>query len=171
MFIIFNQASLHLPNSRCLLIWYQILSLLLSPGNGYEKLNYIHRWSGRCLVLGGFVHGSLWIRNHLQYNIPIIGQQKETSGVACLGLLGVIVLSSLKPVRKHFYQTFFVIQSVSVLLLRPILVNYDIQLQRPSIRLIFRYHLLPYDICLTLDLPSFGFLWSRCSFAHVPIPH
>lgn len=148
-----------------------IFSLLLGPGNGYEKLNYIHRWSGRCLFLGGVVHGSLWIRNHLQFDLPIIGQQKETSGVACLGLLCVIVLSSLKPVRKYFYQAFFVIQSVPVLLSIPIIVDFKILFQCPGLRLIFHYHLLPYDIRLALDLPSSGFLWSRCALAYVPIPY
>jgi ferric-chelate reductase len=87
-----------------------LLSLLLGPGHGYEKLNYIHRWSGRCMFLGAAIHGSLWIRNHLQYGLPILGPQKETSGVAAFGLLCVIVLSSLKPVRKYFYTIFFVIQ-------------------------------------------------------------
>lgn len=62
------------------------------------------------MFLGGAVHGSLWIRNHLEYGLPILGQQKETTGVAAFGLLCVIVLSSLKPVRKYFYQAFFVIQ-------------------------------------------------------------
>ena len=89
-----------------------ILSLLLGPGNGYEKLNYIHRWSGRCMFLGGVIHGSLWIRNHLEWHLPILGPQKETSGVAALGLLSIIVLSSLKPVRTYFYQVFFIIQWV-----------------------------------------------------------
>ena len=59
---------------------------------------------------GGFVRGSLWIHNHLQYSISIIGRQKGTSGVACLDSLGVILLGSLKSVRKQFYQTFFVVQ-------------------------------------------------------------
>ena len=59
---------------------------------------------------GGFVCGSLWIRNHLQYSIFIIGRQKGTSGVACLDSPGVILLGSLKSVRKQFYQTFFVVQ-------------------------------------------------------------
>ena len=66
IFIIFNQASCTCPTP--VIFWLgiknSIFSLLLGPGNGYEKLNYIHHWSGRCLVLGGFVHGSLWIRNH-----------------------------------------------------------------------------------------------------------
>ncbi|KAE9391414.1 hypothetical protein BT96DRAFT_967598 [Gymnopus androsaceus JB14] len=86
-----------------------IVSLLLGPGNGYEKLNYIHRWSGRTLFLGAVVHGSLWIRNHLQYNIQIIGAQKETSGVAALGVLSGIVLTSFKPVRRLFWDFFWVV--------------------------------------------------------------
>ncbi|KAH7911479.1 iron reductase [Hygrophoropsis aurantiaca] len=86
-----------------------ILGLLLGPGNGYEKLNFIHRMAGRLMFLAACIHGSLWIRNHLQYNIPILGQQKETSGVASFSLLGIIVLTSLKPVRKFFYQAFFII--------------------------------------------------------------
>jgi ferric-chelate reductase len=89
-----------------------LFSLLLGPGHGYEQLNYIHRWSGRCMFLGAAVHGSLWIRNHLQFGLPILGQQKETSGVASLGLLCAIVLTSLKPVRKYFRQVFFVLQWV-----------------------------------------------------------
>ncbi|OCH86238.1 iron reductase [Obba rivulosa] len=86
-----------------------VLSLLLGPGNGYEKLNYIHRWSGRGMFLGALIHGSLWIRNHLAYGLPILGQQKETSGVAAFGVLCGIVLTSLRPVRRYFYQSFFIL--------------------------------------------------------------
>ncbi|KIK15846.1 hypothetical protein PISMIDRAFT_16235 [Pisolithus microcarpus 441] len=84
-----------------------ILSLLLGPGNGYEKLNYIHRMAGRLMFLGACIHGSLWIRNHLEYGLPIIGPQKETSGVATFSVLGTIVLTSLRPVRRLFYQAFY----------------------------------------------------------------
>jgi ferric-chelate reductase len=87
-----------------------VLSLLLGPGNGYERLNYIHRWSGRCMLLAVVIHGGLWLRNHLQYGLAIMGQQKEGSGIASFGLLSVIVLSSLPPVRKHYYQTFRALQ-------------------------------------------------------------
>ncbi|TFY75798.1 hypothetical protein EWM64_g8214 [Hericium alpestre] len=86
-----------------------VLSLLLGPGNGWEKLNYVHRWSGRGMFLCGLLHGVLWIRNHLQYGLPILGPQKETSGVACFALLCLIVLSSLRPVRAYFYQVFFIL--------------------------------------------------------------
>lgn len=89
-----------------------ILSLLLGPGNGYEKLNYIHRWSGRGMFLAATVHGALWIRNHLQYGLPILGQQKETSGVAAFSLLCILVLTSLRPVRRLLYQAFWIVQYV-----------------------------------------------------------
>ncbi|KAH9914282.1 iron reductase [Fomitopsis serialis] len=85
-----------------------VLSLLLGPGNGYEKLNFLHRWAGRGMLIGGVIHGALWIRNHLEFGLPILGQQKETSGVASLGVLCGITLFSLKPVRHYFYQFFFI---------------------------------------------------------------
>ncbi|EKM52899.1 uncharacterized protein PHACADRAFT_261585 [Phanerochaete carnosa HHB-10118-sp] len=86
-----------------------VLSILLGPGAGWEKLNYVHRWSGRGMFICALVHGSLWIRNHLQYGLPILGQQKETSGVAAFGVLCGLVLTSLRPVRRLFYQFFFVV--------------------------------------------------------------
>jgi len=44
------------------------------------------------MFLGAVLHDALTM-----YGIEIIGQQKETSGIAALGLLGVVVLSSLRP--------------------------------------------------------------------------
>lgn len=87
-----------------------VMSLLLGPGHGYEKLNFIHRWAGRGLFLSVVTHGSLWIHQHLKYNVPIIGEQKETSGIAAFGVLCIIVLTSILPVRRWFYQGFFVVQ-------------------------------------------------------------
>ncbi|KAI0640857.1 iron reductase [Trametes meyenii] len=86
-----------------------ILSLLLGPGHGYEKLNYIHRWAGRGIFIGSAVHGAIWINNHLVYGLPILGQQKETSGVAAFGVLCILVLTSFRPIRRFFYQWFFVV--------------------------------------------------------------
>ncbi|KAG1847157.1 iron reductase [Suillus subalutaceus] len=82
-----------------------ILSLLLGPGNGYEKTQLMHRMAGRAMFLAGCIHGSLWISNHLEYGLPILGPQKETSGVASLALLCIIVLTSLRPVRRLFYES------------------------------------------------------------------
>ena len=71
------------------------------------------------MFFGALLHGSLWIQNHLVWDLPILGQQKETSGVASLGLLGVIVLSSLRPARRWFYEVFWIIQWVLFSLLPP----------------------------------------------------
>ncbi|KAH0834213.1 iron reductase [Lanmaoa asiatica] len=86
-----------------------LLSFLLGPGHGYEKLNFLHRMAGRVMFLAAAIHGSLWIRNHIQYGLPILGPQKETSGVASFAVLGCIVLFSVRPIRRWFYQGFFVI--------------------------------------------------------------
>ncbi|KAI0776531.1 iron reductase [Trametes elegans] len=86
-----------------------ILSLLLGPGHGYEKLNYIHRWAGRGMFIGAAVHGAIWINNHIVFDLPILGQQKETSGVAAFGVLCVLILTSFRPVRRYFYQWFFLV--------------------------------------------------------------
>ncbi|KAJ6621017.1 hypothetical protein B0H10DRAFT_2019643 [Mycena sp. CBHHK59/15] len=86
-----------------------LVALLLGPGVDYTKLNYIHRWSARGLFLGAVVHGALWINNHLVWGLPILSQQKEASGVAALGVLCVIVLSSLAPVRRWSYSLFLVV--------------------------------------------------------------
>ncbi|EIM89442.1 uncharacterized protein STEHIDRAFT_108180 [Stereum hirsutum FP-91666 SS1] len=51
-----------------------LLSSILGPGDSYEKLNDVDRWSGRRLFLGAVIHGSLHsprtqIRN-IPYNNP-----------------------------------------------------------------------------------------------------
>ncbi|KAJ7459234.1 iron reductase [Mycena latifolia] len=86
-----------------------LTALLLGPGVDYTKLNYIHRWSARFLILGAIVHGSLWINNHIIWDLPILSQQKEASGVAALGCLCVIALSSVAVVRRRVYSAFLVL--------------------------------------------------------------
>jgi hypothetical protein len=67
----------------------------MGPGNGYEKLNHIYRWSDRGLFLYAVIHGSLGIQNHLQYNHPILGEYENVllaAGVTfILGLLDDLV--------------------------------------------------------------------------------
>lgn len=87
-----------------------IVSLLLGPGAGYERLNFIHRWTGRGLYLGALLHGSLWLSNYVYYGLPILGQQKTVSGIACFSLLSIIVLTSLRPVRRYLWNVFWIVQ-------------------------------------------------------------
>lgn len=69
-------------------------------------------WAGRGLFLGALVHGSLWINNHIVWDLPILTQQKEASGVAALGVLCVLVLTSVVPLRRWCYRIFLVCQCV-----------------------------------------------------------
>ncbi|KAF8986056.1 hypothetical protein BDQ17DRAFT_1376326 [Cyathus striatus] len=71
------------------------------------SLNFLHRWTGRLMLLSALLHGALWIRNHLQYGLPILGQQKETSGVAALAVLGLVGLSSVRIVRRKMWEGFW----------------------------------------------------------------
>jgi len=88
------------------------VSMILGPGNGYEKLNFLHRWSGRFLYICVLVHGALWIQNHRKFGLPILGEPQETTGIAAFSLLSLIFLGSLRPVRQLYYQVFYFVQYV-----------------------------------------------------------
>ncbi|KAG6816971.1 hypothetical protein H0H87_001286 [Tephrocybe sp. NHM501043] len=87
-----------------------VLSLVLPPFFAYTKLNFLHRWVSRTMFLSAAIHGTLWINNHVVWDIQILGQQKETSGVAAFGVLCVIVLTSLRPVRIWAWGVFYWVQ-------------------------------------------------------------
>ena len=78
-------------------------------GRGYEKLNFLHRWSGRAVFLSATIHGSLWIRSHLILGVSF-AQEKEMRGLSAYAVLCLMVLISLRPVRNAAYQLFFVSQ-------------------------------------------------------------
>ncbi|KAG6890390.1 hypothetical protein C0992_001781 [Termitomyces sp. T32_za158] len=90
------------------------LSLLLPPFFAYTRLNVLHRWASRTLFLAAALHGSLWINNHIVWDIQILGQQKETSGVAAFGVLCAIVLTSLRPVRMWAWGVFYWVHFLAV---------------------------------------------------------
>ncbi|KAJ7701243.1 ferric reductase like transmembrane component-domain-containing protein [Mycena rosella] len=89
------------------------VALLLGPGVDYTKLNYVHRWAGRGLFLGAFLHGAIWVENHLTWNRPILSRDKGASGVAAFVCLVVIVLSSVSPLRRWSYKMFLVVHYIT----------------------------------------------------------
>ncbi|KAJ8518526.1 hypothetical protein ONZ45_g4434 [Pleurotus djamor] len=90
-----------------------ILGLLLGPGNGYERLNFIHRWSGRGMFLAALTHGSLWIRNRVSWGRGIAGTHKTNTGLAALVFLFLISLTSLPIIRRLARRFFFVMHVIS----------------------------------------------------------
>lgn len=81
-------------------------------GRGYEKLNFIHRWAGRGLLLTASIHGPLWIRFRFKNNEAELlrHETKEIHGYITYSLLWLIVLASLKPVRRFAYDFFYAFQ-------------------------------------------------------------
>ncbi|KAH7104492.1 iron reductase [Auriculariales sp. MPI-PUGE-AT-0066] len=77
-------------------------------GHGYEKLNWIHRWAGRSIFLCIVLHGSFWLATP-----TVLREDKRSTGLSALGLLCVLVASSLGPVRRFCYQVFFGIHVVT----------------------------------------------------------
>jgi ferric-chelate reductase len=99
-------------------------------------------WAGRGLFLGAVLHGSLWINNHLVWDLPILTQQKEGSGVAALGCLCVIVLSSIAPIRRWCYSAFLVIQYVGLVHLSALRSHISSFLTFPAFFITICYHTL-----------------------------
>ncbi|KIJ45511.1 hypothetical protein M422DRAFT_29647 [Sphaerobolus stellatus SS14] len=87
-----------------------VLGLLL--GKGYEKLNYLHRWSGRIMFFSATIHGSLWLYNNGLGNVELDGSNKITLGIAAYSMLCLIVITSLPFVRKAAYQFFFALHMI-----------------------------------------------------------
>ncbi|KAJ7673183.1 hypothetical protein DFH06DRAFT_1319384 [Mycena polygramma] len=72
-----------------------LTALLLGPGVDYcEAELYSSMGRPLPLFLGAVVHGSLWINNYVLFDLLIVTQQKEASGVAALATLCVLVLIS-----------------------------------------------------------------------------
>jgi ferric-chelate reductase len=117
---VFHDSTTH-PHSRSgflTLAQLSIVFLLATKNNvlavlmnrGWEKLNFLHRWAGRGVFLSATIHGALWINNHIRIAPSALKGEKEMLGMSAYGVLCMIVLSSLRPVRFAAYQVFFVIQ-------------------------------------------------------------
>ena len=83
-------------------------------GFSYDKLNWLHRWCARVLLLTATIHMSFWFRSWARYDYIMIKLTEESlpqTGFASWCILLWIVLSSFAPLRRLSYE-FFVIQHV-----------------------------------------------------------
>jgi len=84
-------------------------------GMSYEKLNWLHRWTSRCLPLTATIHFGYWLGDWWPYG-DFVGQKLRTDPLTIRGLVAWCVLvwitfSSVTPIRGWSYE-FFVIQHV-----------------------------------------------------------
>lgn len=76
-------------------------------GKSYAKLNFIHRFAGRSIIVLSAIHSVMYINKLKTINkLDLAGNPVQTTGLVamCAGLL--ILLSSLQPIRKAAYQVF-----------------------------------------------------------------
>ena len=144
-----------------------IIYVLLGPGVGYEKLNFLHRWSARVMFFAALLHGALWIKVLLGRGRPIFGQEKETTGIVAFSFLALTVLVGLRPVRVFVYQAFFSLQWVP-------LSFFSTRSSLPfSQSRLFGFILhrcsLPYVIRRAMDLYSISGIWAGYTCANAEV--
>ncbi|WWC89453.1 uncharacterized protein L201_004377 [Kwoniella dendrophila CBS 6074] len=79
------------------------------PSLSYEHYNFLHRWTGRTLFITATVHGGMWINQFIKNNeMDQINAEKSRRGILAYALMGMVVIASLKPVRRKCYQLFWI---------------------------------------------------------------
>lgn len=82
-------------------------------GMSYERINWLHRWCARCLLLTSTIHFGYWLADWWPYG-SFVAKKIRTDpltyrGVIAWAFLVWIVFSSMAPIRGWNYE-FFVIQ-------------------------------------------------------------
>lgn len=81
------------------------------PSLSYEHYNFLHRWVGRTIWLAVTVHMSIYITQWRQAGeTSQIWQSKSIRGYIAYAMMCMVVLTSLKPLRRKFYQVFWAAQ-------------------------------------------------------------
>lgn len=87
----------------------------LVTGHSYERLNWLHRWVARCMLLTATLHMGFWFGNWAPYDY--IGYQIKNdrsltqTGFGAWCILVWIVFSSMAPIR-HLRYEFFLLQHI-----------------------------------------------------------
>ncbi|KAH9808959.1 hypothetical protein DFH28DRAFT_599657 [Melampsora americana] len=84
-------------------------------GKGYECVNYIHRFISRLLIIAVLVHAFSYFHLKLSSGGRILFGPTVVSGAVALLAFLIILISSFKPIRSRFYQTFVVLHVLSYL--------------------------------------------------------
>lgn len=142
------------------------------PSLSYEHYNFLHRWTGRVLFLSVTVHGGMWLNQFIttdQYDQ--VWAEKTKRGMIAYGLMGGIVITSLKPVRRICYQLFWIAQYVQTF--ASLQRAFRLPPQRVPVRGILCRRVVPHALQPPLDLPMCCHLRIRVSRGDsVPVlPH
>lgn len=93
--------------------------LIYMTGCSRTTLIAYHRWAGRVAAIKGIAHGAIYLSSTDKYGVKIftpagalsyIGCEDPywTMGIVSLAVFGVILLSSLAPIRIPWYEAFLI---------------------------------------------------------------
>lgn len=80
-------------------------------GFGYERLNWLHRWTARTLWLSATLHMGFWFRNWDRYDyvkVKLTTDPITQRGFAAWCILTFVVVTSVTPMRKLNYEIFVI---------------------------------------------------------------
>ena len=80
-------------------------------GFGYERLNWLHRWTARTLWLSTTLHMGFWFRNWARYDyitVKLTTDRITQRGFAAWCILTFVVATSVAPMRKINYEVFVI---------------------------------------------------------------
>lgn len=83
-------------------------------GVGYERLNWLHRWTARALLLSILIHIGFWLTEWGKFNYIMVKIKEDDitqKGIAAGSILLWLVVSSIAPIRGLSYEI-FVIQHI-----------------------------------------------------------
>lgn len=86
-------------------------------GKGWTGVNFLHRWLGRAVVVTVLLHMYFWTIQWAATNQlgVFLTSDKEVRGLAALGFLLLIGVSSIAPMRKFSYPLFFVLHYLGII--------------------------------------------------------
>lgn len=89
-------------------------------GSSYERLNWLHRWVSRTLLLTVTLHLAFWFKNWAPHNY--IGHALRENDIVQRGFIAWIILiwivfSSFAPIRRWSYEIFVLQHVVSMIAL------------------------------------------------------
>jgi len=86
----------------------------LVTGFSYERINWLHRWAARSMLLIATLHMGYWFTDWDRYkyiSAKVASDALTQRGLAAWGILVWITFSSMTPIRGWAYE-FFVIQHI-----------------------------------------------------------
>ncbi|KAK0210788.1 hypothetical protein DFS33DRAFT_322028 [Desarmillaria ectypa] len=96
---------------------FAIFALPFTTQIHFDKLSWLHRWSGRLIYIITLLHVVFWSIQLLRDTRGLTGKEayvyawqyeKFLYGWAAFILMTLLVVFSIHPIRKHHYETFYV---------------------------------------------------------------